>query len=610
MPRKRSGAGVERQRERQLRDLPDGIPFQCLGLDADHYYVIDGDGLFRPLPRDRAGHMLMLGVCGGLNQDWAFHHYARWRKKGADEFERIPRTLQPELLGQDIALLSAIKGPFSPADAVRMQGAWLGADGDLVLHCGDHLWIRGARCDTGMRERHAYPRMPPLGAPHSMPVDATVGREVLADLAAWRLGREIDPVLLLGMLGLGMLAGAMHTRPNILLLGEHGTGKSGLLQRCKDYLGMRMLLSADATPAGLTQRVGLSNLLIGLDEREPGENPGRDAQLLALLRTSYTGGESLRGGQDHTAHSFSLRCPVLAAAIRAPAMDSADRSRNVRIRVEGPPSSSDPASRVRLVYDARREAIGLQLLRRLADGWKRLQLEILPAWGEALQDLGYDGRGIDTLGTLLAIAWVLREDGALTRGAVDGIAADLEQMQQSDRAERQPSYQRFLDHVLGISVDPMRKGEWRTVLELVSQAAGYGVTAEARSRVPQEAARIAGSDEGAKDAQRQLSRIGMRVGADPETGDALLSIANQSTVLGEMLRGTIWAGVPGRSSPWATLLLRAPGAAPSTSGIRFSSGYSRAVNLKLEFVLRGMVGPDPESAAQGWDEAMREMRHA
>jgi hypothetical protein len=603
MARKRSGLGIEREREPHLRDLPPDIPFQCLGLDAEHFYLIDGDGLFRVLPRDRAGHMLMLGICGAENQDWAFHHYARWRKVGED-LERVPRSLQPELIGQDVALLSGLKGSFNPSAMVRMQGAWLGEDGDLILHCGDHLWIRGGRCRTGVRGRYAYPRSPSLLPPHPEPVSRTIGQQVLDDLSRWQFGRSIDPVLLLGLVGLALVAGAMETRPNILLLGEHGVGKSGLLQRVKDYLVDRMLLTPDATPAGITQRVGLSNMLIGLDEREPGENPGRDAALLALLRACYTGGESLRGGQDHIGVSFVLRCAVLAAATREPSMDSADRSRNICVRVLGPPS--DRQDRLRLVHDAWREALGTQLLRRLADGWKRLQLEVMPAWDDCLRDIGYDGRGADTLGTLLSIAWLLREDRAPTQGDMDLIAADLRAMLQEEQHERQPGYQRFLDHLLGLSVDPLRKGEWRTLLELVKLAAGYGMTPEAERRVPSEAARIAKSDDAAIDAQRQLSRLGMKIGTDSETGDCVLWIANQSTALSEMLRGTIWAGVPGRTSAWSKLLQRAPRARVTGVGIRFSSGFSRAVQLPLDFVLRGIVGPDPQGVAEAWEEVIRE----
>jgi hypothetical protein len=604
MAKKRSGAGIERERERHLRDLPPDIPFQCLGLDAQNFHLIDGDGLYRAIPRDRAGHMTMLGICGGENQEWAWFHYSRWRKAGKD-LERVPRSLQPEHLGQDVGLLCALKGKFDPTAMLRMQGAWTGEDGDLILHCGDHLWIRGARCPTGLRGGYAYPREQPIPPPHAEPVGMAPGHEVLENLSRWRYGRQIDPVLLLGLLGLAMVAGAMRHRPNVLLIGEHGSGKTGLLERFKDFLGLRMLLTPDATPAGITQRVGHSNLLIGLDEKEGSDDPRRDSGLLALLRACYSGGESLRGGQDHTGVSFTLRSVVLAAAINPPLMDSADRSRNVLISVLGPPE--DRALRV--VFDARLALLGTQLLRRLADSWKRLQLDVLPAWDTMLRDFGFDGRGADTVATLLAIAWVLREDRALTQWDVDAIAADLTELRDEARAERQPSYQRFLDHLLGLASDPLRKGEWRTVLETVQTGGGYGTTPEELKKLPSDAARHARNDPAAIDAQRQLSRIGLRIGADRETGDAVLWIANQSTVLSDMLRGTAWAGMAGRGSPWARLLLRAPGA-KQVGPMRFASGMSRAVQLPLDYVLRGTVGPAPEDAVEGWEQAVRDLHNA
>ena len=593
MPRRKLPI-VESEIERQLRALPPDIPFQVLGLDSEHYYMIDGGGLFRTLPRDKMGHMLAISLVGE-NQDWAFYHYARWRKSGKD-IERVPRSLQPELLGQDIALLAQQKGAFNPQHSVRMQGAWLGLDGDLILHCGDKLWIRGAFVPTGMRGEHAYPvEAPRWLPPHNEPVGPEIGDEVLNDLARWQFGRKIDATLLLGELALGLVPAAMRTRPNILLLGEHGVGKSGLLERIEQYLGHRMLYTADFTAAGITQSVGHKNLLIGLDERDNLHDPKRAEAVLALLRNSYTGTEQVRGGQDHKAVSVSMRCAIIAAASEEPQLGAADRSRNVCITVVGPPKERG----LLLVYDARRAAIGAMLLRRIADRWTQLQLETLPAWDALLREIGFDGRGVDTIGTLLSLAWLLCEDRAPTRSDAEWIADDLSTLLREDRAERSPTYDRFLQHVLSLPVDPMRKGEWRTMLELTKLAGGWGMTAATERRTEENASDTAKLDDAAIDAQRQLSRMGIRIMRDDQ-GERTFVIAHQSSVLADMLRGTSWAGLPGRSSPWAKILLRAPEA--RTIHARFASGVGRAVELKLSWVLRGMVGPDPEGDVVRWEQ--------
>jgi hypothetical protein len=240
------------------------------------------------------------------------------------------------------------------------------------------------------------------------------------------------------------------------------------------------------------------------------------------------------------------------------------------------------------------------LLRRLADRWKQLQLETLPAWDSFLRAVGYDGRGVDTLGTLMAIAWIMREDAAPTQSDADVIADQLHTLLREETAERAASFDRFLHYLLGLSVDPMRKGEWRTLLELVKLAAGYGSTPEAERRVESDAMRYAATDDQAIDAQRQLSRLGIRISKD-EDGERTFLIAYQSTELANMLRGTFWAGLPGRSSPWARLLLRAP-EAKTLVGVRFASGVGRAVELKLGWVLCGIVGPDPEAEVVLWQQ--------
>lgn len=599
---KKKGAGVTTEVEYQKRELPPGIPWQALGLDADHLFVIDGDGLFRALPRDRAGHMLMLSVCGSKNEDWAFYHYARWRKAPeGGGLERVPRSLQPEHIGQDIQLQCSQRGVFDPIDGLRMQGAWRGAEGDLILHCGDRLWIGGARVEPSVRERISYPACRPLPHPHDRPVSAAVGDEILAALSRWQFGRQIDALLVLGHIATGMLAGALRHRPNLLLLGEHAVGKTGLLEKARVLLGERMLLTSDATPAGITQRFQHSNGMIGLDEREATDNPQRALQLLALLRSSYTGSLLVRGGSDHKGQQFALVCAVMAASIQAPPMDAADRSRNVTVNVLGPPEPDPNGEDTRAAQDARDAVLGPMMLRRLADMWPRLQLEILPAWRRHLRAFGFDGRGTDTLGTLLGCAWVLLHDDAPTLGDSERFAADLETMLQEERADRLPSYERFLQHLFGISVDPMRKGEWRTLLELIKLAAGYGVTELANARVESEARRTAASDPDAQDAQRQLSRLGIRIEQDLETGDVLLTIANHAPVLAELLKGTPWQASPGLGSPWSRLLARAPGAVVANK-VRFASGRSRAVRLQLNWALRGLVGPDPEGELAAWEQ--------
>jgi hypothetical protein len=500
-------------------------------------------------------------------------------------------------------MLCALKGAFDRSEVMREQGAWIGEDGDLVLHCGDHLWIRGKKVQPGVRFNRAYPRVKAIPSPANETVSVDAGRELLAKFSKWRLGRKLDATILVGHLGLGMLAGAVRHRPNVLLLGEHSSGKSAIMETFASVLGLRMLHTTDATPAGITQRVGCCNMLIGLDEREVSDDSRRDTALLGVLRACYDGHETLRGGQDHRSHSFRLRCVVLAAAIQAPAFGSADRSRNYTITVKAPPEK-EPSAALRLVHDARDKVLGTELLRRLADGWPRLQLQVQPAWLELLRGHGFDGRGANTLGTLLSIAWVMLHDSAPTQSDLDAIADDLTSLLDEERYERMASYERFLSHLFGLSIDPMRKGEWRTILEVIKEAAGYGRTELASQRVESEAIRTMASDLEAQDAQRQLSRIGIKIHQEKTTGDVKLLIANQCTALSELLRGTHWAGVFGNASPWSRLLARAPDA-ECLEVQRFASGRSRAVSLPMVWVLRGLVGPDPAGQLAAWEERER-----
>jgi hypothetical protein len=64
--------------------------------------------------------------------------------------------------------------------------------------------------------------------------------------------------------------------------------------------------------------------------------------------------------------------------------------------------------------------------------------------------------------------------------------------------------------------------------------------------------------------------------------------------------------MPGRTSPWARLLSRAPGAASTDVAVRFASGVSRATELSLGWVLRGAVGVEAANELVRWEAWARE----
>src|SRR5262249_55271596 len=130
-------------------------------------------------------------------------------------------------------LMAACKvmGFWSPDDHVRGLGAWVGTDGDLVLHRGDHVFVRGQMAPLGRRGEYVYvprrPRPALRSGPGARAVIASAAAELLArlDLFHWSRG-SYDANLCLGWIGCGMLGACLPFRPHLWIAGEFGAGKS------------------------------------------------------------------------------------------------------------------------------------------------------------------------------------------------------------------------------------------------------------------------------------------------------------------------------------------------------------------------------------------------
>ena len=597
-------------RRRGLKGIPPGLPYTALGRDEFFIYVLDSSNMLVRIPRNQISRAAIVGVWGE-QQEHLYENYGRFRAT-KDGLVRIPRSIHTDQAADDMQRLAAVAGRFDPLRGLRGVGAWRGEDDDeLILHLGDRLWIAAppghapASVPLGRHGNHFYLRRTSVPPPHGRPVSAEPGNGLLGYLASWRWQRAIDPMLLLGLLAAGMLSGALEHRPQIDITGQPGVGKSGLQTAFRQILGDRMLYSADATAAGVRQRIMCDALVVGLDENESNGDPRRIADLQALRRASFgDGGDSLRGGVDHAPVTFPLRSIFLSSAVTLPPMDGAARSRGAVAGLLGHPNGElayKPAGSARGM-----EVVGTMLLRRLADCWRRLDAEVIPAWRAILARHGFDGRASATYGTLLGCAHVLVSDAMPNERDYEKYATDLDGLAEEDKAERVPSYKRLLDYLFGQVIEPLKKSGTRmtvTILELICLAAGYGDT-EARYAIPEaQAMGNAKTDDAAIEAHRMLRQLGMCITTNPGTGARLLAFSNTSPWLQNALKGTPFAALPGRAEAHTLTLMGAPGARHKIA--RFGHGTSRAVAVPLAFALAGVVGPNPERESEIWTNMLQ-----
>jgi hypothetical protein len=596
-----------RRRRGGLKGLPPDLPYTALGLDEHCLYVLDPSMILCRIGRHQISRSWIVGLFGE-QQELLYRIYGRMRQTKEGEIP-IPRSFHADRAADDLQRQCAACGKFDALAQLRGIGAWRGENDDLILHLGDRLWIPGPGAQKreviaplGRRGAHIYPRRVEAPPPFGLAVSPEPAKLLLAWLAAWRWQRAIDPKLLLGLIGSSFLAGALEHRPQLDITGEAGVGKTGLQQCVRQLLGPRMLLSSDASAAGIRQRIGCDALVVGLDEAESAADPRRIADLQLLRRASYgDAGDAIRGGIDHSPATFPLRSVFLASAITLAPMDPAMRSRTAVLTLLGPPD-------VEVSYaPARSECamgiVGTQLLRRLTDQWRKLISETLPAWRALLGGHGFDGRSSATYGTLLACAHALLSDAVPSERDYQEHAGELEQFAAEDREDRVSSHERLLTFLFFQIIESLRRsGDRETLMSKVLAAGGHGRTPGSYARPEALAIVEARENEEAKEAQRELGQLGIAI-VTSDTGARLLAFAVNSPWLETVLKDTPFAALRGRAEGHVRTLLRAPGA--RRMRVRFFGGSrSRAVALPLAYVLRGIVGPDPERTAEAWANIM------
>jgi hypothetical protein len=188
---------------------------------------------------------------------------------------------------------------------------------------------------------------------------------------------------------------------------------------------------------------------------------------------------------------------------------------------------------------------------------------------------------------------------------------------EAQAAGRIPRWQLFLSLLRGLLIEPEKAGEKRRTLgDLIREAAGFGrfeVLGADRLSVlrsierEKDAQRVALEDETAREAQRRLAHLGLRivtagsdVGDHIRVGERVMLFANQSPMLAELVRRTSFADLATGIGSWTHCLMQAPAAA-HWGPARFPYGFQRAVALPLELVLAGMVGEDAEGTAAAWE---------
>ena len=532
--------------------IEDPCPVQPIGFEGDKFYVIDAAGQFRAMPAwnwNQSGIQDLFAPFDNYPK-WAWPRYGR--PKDANTPPPI-NSFQADHVKEAMFGACRLLGQFSPTDRLRGRGSWAMRDGRLIYHAGNKLWTcdqagKFTDLEVGFYDNMLYPRLPELPWPMTKPVSLelrarTVGA-FLETVRKWNWERPlVDPVLLLGWIGVAFLGGALEWRSAMLLLGDKGTGKSTLQEALRQLFGALLFHSSDTTAAGIYQQMQHDARPVALDELEPDINSFKSRAAIQLMRDASSGSVGRRGGSDGTASEFTMRSAFLFSAINNPIQRAQDLSRVAILRLRSldatqakpPPIAADECGPV--------------MLSRCMSEWHKFPT-LLAAYSGALARGGHDGRGQQTYGTLLACAELLlgHELGTMFHiplsDDLDYWAEHLSIDYLPEVGDAMQNWRACVTHLLTAQVPMWRNGSRTTIGQLIVDL-----------------------DKGQEDfnlhhARKELglTGLGLLVPGDvaPYDYGLVLAIPNSSPLVAALFEGTMWQAEAGSGGPWKDALRQAP----------------------------------------------------
>lgn len=479
-----------------------------------------------------------------LGADWCSDIYGEYNeKKGETVFNH-------KQLATNIISTCQAEGPYSISKE-RRTGIWKMDDGQLIVN-SKTLWRpSGLALKHGIIENYVYPVSGDIGFSLATEPATNVDiQRVLTSFRSLQWNTPLSSEMLLGWVGVAILASAVKRRPHVMLTGPAGCGKSTMLEQVRWLLGdMMSSCTGGQTLMGLNQLVQEQPArAIGIDEFEADSRNDKCRQTLEAARSSYSlteGDEGIvRGTPGGNAKCYRLSSPFIAAGISPGKMEPADRSRWVVL--ESRKLEAGGSGLGQLMSEDEASAIGKRLCRLFVSRWNVFQ-ETAKIIRQVIVTSGGDGRISDTVGTLLAAYWAFISDKPATIFDATKLVAEMgldARIAIHDVSDEKECLEALLTKVI-----PFRFQSGQYVLN--------------RNLAVGEAVKLVSDDPtGQVDVVNRLAQLGIRVTFTK--GKWFMYVANSPThtEMRKLFSGTKWA-----HGGWGLMLRRLPGGAESTQRI-------------------------------------------
>jgi hypothetical protein len=275
-----------------------------------------------------------------------------------------------------------------------------------------------------------------------------------------------------------------------------------------------------------------------LDELEADADTRRTDAVIKLARISFSGDKLSRGGNDGVPSNFALRSSFFASGIVKPSMSPQDESRMCTFMLR--PISSNDASDAPF-EDSETPALGADIFGRAVKWWPRYR-DLLKAVRGALIKAGYDRRGADTYGNLIACYHIAAHDHMIGEHELNWWIDRL------PRDERMSSWQALFSYLMEKVPDERRTNAEKNIEAILTKYKEY-------VGQPGDAGEL-------KDANKALQPYGLFIshprGAEAAWENCELFIPNGHVGLQALFSGTKWGGKAGDSGAWANVLDQMP----------------------------------------------------
>jgi len=324
----------------------------------------------------------------------------------------------------------------------------------------------------------------------------------------------------------------LNWRSHIWVTGDTSTGKTTLASLYKTLFGSSILFGSAPTEAGVRQSLSGAARPVMIDEIEPDptNNRSREVVGLARLASSDSQGDVLRGSAEGKAQTFPIRACFYFSSILHPSWLPQDAGRICVLDLDELQVTEND---ITAVDDgiASFGAMGPALRRRMVDGWPRCRQNILAFRTALTRNQRSTRHQADQFGTLLACAYTLLSDTALTNAEASEILASLNLRPVADR-DAESSAELCLNHLMSFTTGFHEGSRMLTLGEVVYNAATLSDGGTSRQALEAYGLMLvhATSDGG----------IAKWTGGLPS--EALLAVANRHQSLERVFMGTRWAG--------------------------------------------------------------------